>query len=84
MSDFLRFIDDLRRRLPIHVEIYYSKTMDWCIKIWRKGLAEEYPNSDREGSDAIVCSVGSSDIELCFAMAHVAVKEWLLNNDGGY
>lgn len=24
------------------------------------------------------------DMELCFAKAHVALKEWLLENEGGY
>ena len=84
MSDFLLFIDDLRRRFPVHVEIYYSKIMDWCITVQKKGCADQYPKSVRIKEDAVLCAVQNSDIALAFAQAHVAVKEWLMENEGGY
>ena len=84
MSDFLRFLDDLKGRMPIHVEIYYSKTMDWCITVYRKGMAADYPESKRSGDDAVMVSVQSLDMELAFAQAHVAIKEWLSRFEGGY
>ena len=37
MSDFLKFVDELRQREPIHVEIYYSEVLDWIIRIIKKG-----------------------------------------------
>ena len=84
MSDFLRFVDELCKRTKIHVEIYYSSVCDWCIKIWKRGCANGYPNSSRDGDDAIMCDVSDCDMELCFAKAHVALKEWLSENEGGY
>ena len=84
MSDFLRFVDDLRRRFPVHVEIYYSKIMDWCIRITKVGCASDYPKSPHDGDDVILCDVQDLDMELAFAKAHVALKQWLSDFDGGY
>lgn len=84
MTDFLRFMDYLQHSFPVHVEIYYNGIMDWCIRVYRKGCASEYPDSPHEGSDAILCDVQHCDMELAFAMAHVAVKEWLFEYNGGY
>ena len=84
MSDFLRFVDDLRKRFPIHVEIYYSKIMDWCIRITKVGCASDCPESPHDGNDAVLCNVQDLDMELAFAKAHVELKEWLSDYDGGY
>lgn len=77
MSDFLKFFDDKVNNYPMHMNIYYSKIMDWCIHIWKKGC-------DESGKDIEILSVQDSDMELCFAKAHVALKEWLSQNEGGY
>lgn len=84
MDDFMKFIDELKNRFPVHVEIYYSKICDWRIYVFKKGCAEDYPESEREGNDAVLCDEQDGDMELCFAKAHVAVKEWLMEHDGGY
>lgn len=84
MLEFLHFIDDLRNRFPFHLEIYYSKTMDWCIDIQRWDCAKEFPTSAHIGRDVIMCKVSDTDMELAFAKAYVAVKEWLRENMGGY
>jgi len=84
MNDFLHFIDKLAHKSPVHVQIYYSKTMDWCIYVYKKNCAVDYPDSMNNGSDAVLCSIQDSDMELAFAKAHVEVKNWLLHNDGGY
>ena len=84
MSDFLKFVDDLRRSFPIHVEIYYSRIMDWCISVTKQGCASDYPNSPHDGDDAVLVSEQDIDMELVFARAHVKLKEWLLENNGGY
>ena len=77
MSDFLKFFDDKVNNYPMHMNIYYSKMMDWCIRIWTKGC-------DESGKDIEILSVQDGDMELCFAKAHVALKEWLCQNEGGY
>lgn len=84
MSDFLQFIDNLAHRFPVHVEITYSKITDWMIYVYKKGAAKDYPKSDSAQGDAVLCCEQDSDMELCFAKAHVAVKEWLSDNNGGY
>lgn len=84
MQDFLKFFDEKVHDFPMHLEITYSKICDWSINIYKKGCAEDYPNSKHTGNDAIVVSVQDCDMELCFAKAHVALKEWLLEHNGGY
>ncbi len=84
MQDFLRFIDSKVGEFPLHIEICYNKMTDWCIYIYKKGCAKDYPESWIEGDNAILCNVSSCDMELTFAMAHVKVKEWLSEYEGGY
>ena len=84
MADFLLFVDNLRSWFPVHVEIYCSKIMDWNIKVYKKGCADDYPKSPHDGKDAVMCSVQNCDMEYCFAKAHTDLKEWLSEFEGGY
>ena len=84
MSDFMKFLDEKLKDFPMHVEIEYNKTCDWGIYIYKKGCTSDYPNSKKSGDDAIVVDVQDGDMELSFARAHVALKEWFINNVGGY
>ena len=84
MNEFLKFFNEKAHNFPMHLEIYYSKIMDWCITIIKQGCASDYPNSRRDGDDAIVVQEQDLDMELCFAKAHVALKAWLSDNAGGY
>lgn len=84
MSDFLKFLDEKLKYFPMHVEIGYNKTCDWMIYIYKQGCADDYPKSKRNGNDAVIVYEQDSDMELCFAKAHVALKEWLLENESGY
>ena len=84
MAEFLSFFDQKVRTFPMHLEIYYDRNCDWRIYIYKRGCADDYPGSVRRGDDAVIAEVQDNDMELCFAKAHVALKEWLLDNDGGY
>lgn len=84
MSDFLRFLNKILKDFPMHIEISYNKTCDWGIYIYKKGCAQDYPNSESYEEDAIIVNVQDCDMELCFARAHVALKDWLSENNGGY
>lgn len=84
MNDFLKFVDEKRRVFPMHVKIGYSKICDWTIYIYKAGCAKNYPSSESSGDDAVIVYEQDIDMELCFAKAHVALKEWLLENEGGY
>lgn len=75
VNEFLEFMDQLKKSFPFHLEIYYSKIMDWCIVVTKQGCAKDYPKSEHKGDDAIICMVQDCDMALCFAKAHVAVKE---------
>lgn len=84
MNDFLKFIDSKLKDFPMHVEIGYNKTCDWSIYIYKQGCADDYPNSKRNGKDAVIVNAQDSDMELCFARAHIELKEWLFEHEGGY
>ena len=84
MNDFLIFLDKKLKDFPMHVEIGYNKVCDWMIFISKQGCATDYPNSEKDGNNAVIVNVQDGDMELCFAKAHVALKEWLSENEGGY
>ena len=84
MQDFLKFIDELKRRFPINVDITYSKITDWTIAVYQRGRADDYPGTPRDGADAVLAYEQDLDMELCFAKAHVAVKNWLTEFNDGY
>lgn len=84
MHDFMKFLEEKVMSFPMHVEISYNSTCDWSIYIYKKGCAEDYPDSEKNGNDAVIVYVQDCDMELCYAKAHVALKEWLLQNEGGY
>lgn len=86
MRKFFKLMDNLVDGFPVHIEIYYSKMLDWCIKIWKEGCASDYPESEYEINeekrtfDAILCDIQESDRNLCFRKAYKAVRKWLLLN----
>lgn len=84
MNDFLKWLDKKRTQSAMHIEISYNKTCDWCIYIYKKGCAEDYPNSEHDKNDAIICNIQDCDINLAFAKAEIKTKEWFSENEGGY
>lgn len=84
MNDFLLFFNDLVHRFPLHLEIIYNKTCDWNILIYKKDMAQDYPNTKHDENDVIVVYESDGDMELCFAKAHVALKEWMNEFNDGY
>lgn len=84
MNEFLLFFKDKVRIFPMHLEISYSKTCDWIITVYKKKGASDFPLARRSGDDVIILYESDTDMELCFAKAHVALKEWLSDFNGGY
>ena len=84
MNEFLKFFDDKTKDFPMHLEITYSKICDWNILIYKKGCADDYPKARRNGEDVVIVDSNDCDMELCFAKAHVELKKWLLEFNGGY
>lgn len=77
MNEFLRFFNEKAADYPMHLEISYNKVTDWEINIYKRACEENGENL------AIIYAQGC-DMELCFAKAQVQLKEWLLENEGGY
>lgn len=77
MQDFLEFFSKKVKDYPMHLEIYYSKVMDWCIEVYKKGCGEN-------NQDLHIVSVQDGDCKLAFAKAQIELKEWLCENEGGY
>lgn len=84
MNEFLEFFNDKRRDFPMHLDINYSKVCDWQITIRKLGCAKDYPDALHIGNNVIICYEQDIDMELCFAKAHVALKQWLLEFEEGY
>ena len=74
MPEFLRFIDELTECRKVWLEIAYSSVVDWCI------IVHLIVKNEKK----CVVSVQDCDREYAFAKAHVKLKEWLLENEGGY
>lgn len=67
----------LAQEHTMHFELYYSKNMDWYLHIYKEGCGEN-------GGDIEICEEQSCDLSLVLAKGEVAIKEWLLENNGGY
>lgn len=77
MVELFNFLAELVKNYPIHVELYYSKIMDWTIRIYKKGCADK-------GEDVEIVNEQDCDLSYLAAKAYVRLKDWLLENEGGY
>ena len=74
MNDFLRFFDSISDKRSLRLEITYSSIVDWYITVQR------YTDSKWKN----IVDVQNCDMEYAFAKAQVELKDWLLENEGGY
>lgn len=58
-----------------HLEILYSSTCDWMLKIYRR---------NKSGKDVEIFNDQNVDIQYLISKAQVAIKDYLLENYGGY
>ena len=72
-TDFL----ELTQQHTMHLQLFYSKTMDWCLHIYKRGCGEN-------GGDLEICKEQSCDLSYLLAKGEVAIKDWLIENNGGY
>jgi len=77
MNDFLKFFDEARGLEHLHLNISYSKTLDYIVQVWKMGCA-------RDGGNIVICDVQDCDLSYCLAKAEVLLKEWLIRARGGY
>lgn len=76
MYDFLKFYNLIANSRGYKLEIYHSSIVDWCIAV---GYKVTHPKHGEQ-----IISIQDGDMELAFAKAHVALKEWMLEHEGGY
>lgn len=77
MYDFFNFFDQKVKAYPMHLLVEYGKMSGWTIYIYRKGCGINE-------TDLEIVNVQDFDMSLCFAKAHVGLKEWLSLHEGGY
>lgn len=58
-----------------HLELLYSSTCDWMLKIYRR---------NKSGKDVDIFNEQNVDIQYLISKAQVAIKDHLLENYGGY
>lgn len=75
MLEFIRFYDEVNEG-DWYLEIYHSSIMDWCISVG-------YKTTHHRRGETII-NIQDCDMNLAFAKAQVAFKEWLRENKGGY
>lgn len=75
MKEFVRFYKK-KNRGDWTLDIYHSSIMDWCITVGYK--------TTNEKNGQIIINIQDCDVDLAFAKAQVALKEWLLEHQGGY
>ena len=53
-NDFLQYFENERHRTPMHLEIYYSSVMDWCIKIYKKRMDNTFSDIKIYDEEAVI------------------------------
>lgn len=77
IAGFYEFFAEVQNYTRMHMEVYYSHIMDWCIYIDKQGCADDYPNERNKGEDAVVADVQSCDNAIACAKAHGALRRWM-------
>jgi hypothetical protein len=77
MNEFFRFFEEIRHKSAMHLEIYFSKITSWNINVYKKGCADD-------GGDLNVVHIWDTDMNVAFAKAYISLRDWLLDNEGGY
>lgn len=73
-------MEELERLIKLrkcHFELYYSSTMDFCMKLYLK----EY---NKDNSDLVIFEEQNNDLDYLVSKCKVAYKDWLIENKGGY
>ena len=68
---------DLAESHIMHLDLSYSKTMDWWLRVYKKGCG-------KNGRDIVICDIQDCDLSYVLAKGEVMVKEWLTENEGKY
>lgn len=67
----------LAESYTMHLDFSYSKNCDWLLIVYKSGCG-------KNGENLIIFQGQDCDPDYLLAKGEVAVKEWLLVNNGGY
>ena len=73
-------MQELQRLLKLrecHFELYYSRIMDFCMKLYLKKY-------NKDNSDLVIFEEQNCDLDYLVSKCKVAYKDWLIENEGGY
>lgn len=73
----MKELERLLKLQKCHFELYYSKIMDFCMKLYLKGFNDD-------GSDLIIFDEQDCDLDYLVSKCKVAYKDWLSENNNGY
>lgn len=76
MDEFFKLYNAKSNNRGWNLQVYHSSITDWTIKVG-------YKSTHPKHGDTII-TVQHCDVEYAFAKAQVMLKEWLLENEGGY
>lgn len=77
-NDFLQYFENERHRTPMHLEIYYSSVMDWCIKIYKKRMDNAFSDIKIYDEEVVICDIENADLAGGMAEAREQLEKWLL------
>ena len=73
----MKELEELLTQRRCHFELYYSRIMDFCMKLYIVGYNDD-------NSDLIIFEEQSHDLDYLICKCKVAYKDWLIENEGGY
>lgn len=73
----MKELEELLTQRRCHFELYYSRIMDFCMKLYLEGYNDD-------NSDLIIFEEQNHDLDYLICKCKVAYKDWLIENKGGY
>ena len=77
MNPFLELYERLYYMRGWNLEIYHSSIVEWNIRIGYKSACIKH-------GEYVIQVEGAVDMDYAFAKAEVLLKDWLMENEGGY
>lgn len=74
MKELISLVQDYGK---FHFELTYSSICDWMIRIYKSKCNDN-------GKDLIIFEDQNIDCLYLISKAEVALKDWLIENNGGY
>lgn len=76
-DDFLQYFEAERHKTPMHLEIYCSSVMDWCIKIYKKRMNNVFSDVKIYEDEVVICDIQNADLDEGLREAREKLEKWL-------